>query len=149
MGCVCGQNSFLSTVSPSECFCLSAPATHFSFNLLRIFFKSSVLNCVLILWNCSIQSSETGCPIHLCEHTANAGPLHIFIPGISSSDTCCLALLTQLTMLLQRLFLYSTNLKSAVSFSSSVAIPSLSNVSHLSLFSRPFLTSLIFFVYYW
>lgn len=40
------------------------------------------------------KASETGCPIHLCVHIASAGSLHIFIPGISSSDTCCLALLT-------------------------------------------------------
>lgn len=53
------------------------------------------------------------------------------------------------TMLLQRYFLYSTNLKSTVSFSSSAAISSLSNMSHLSLFSRPFLMSLTLFVYYW
>lgn len=101
MGSVCGQNSFLCTVSPFECFCLSPPATHFSCNLLRFFLKSSLLSCVFTLCNCSIQSLWGGLS-YPCVHTASAGPLHIFIPGISSSGIWCLALLTPLTMLLQR-----------------------------------------------
>lgn len=88
------------------------------------------------------KASETGFPVHLCVHIASAGPFHIFIPGISSSDTCshsqgCCKDIFSTLLIWNRLSL------------SIPQLPFLLNMNHLSLFSRPFLMSLTFFVYYW